>query len=81
MFDQLDMLLGRLRGRAGADAAGALACSTSPSVWAMCEHGTYTEPAPVQAAGASVKRIVITRLVGHTYYARLVRKSGMQAVA
>ena len=26
----------------------------------------------LQAAGATVKRVVLTRLVGHTYYARLV---------
>ena len=48
---------------------------------AICELWTQTEAIPVQAAGASVKRIVITRLVGHTYYARLVSRFEMQTVA
>ena len=31
-----------------------------------------TMPELVQVAGADVKRILVTRLVGHTYYARIL---------
>lgn len=55
--------------------AGSASCSTmlqsSPAYEAMLsQHAMHL--CAWQAAGADVKRILVTRLVGHTYYARIL---------